>query len=144
MPVQTSRVIFQFQTSCQLTGRKRLKEFIRQIFTIEGKSLSEITYVFCSDEYLLELNKSFLEHDYYTDIITFDLSEENDRVVGEVYISVDRVRDNAGQVGVSFNTELLRVVFHGALHLCGYKDKRATDKTVMTAAEDKYLALYNS
>lgn len=114
------------------------------MFAIEGKSLSEITYVFCSDEYLLELNKSFLEHDYYTDIITFDLSEENDRVVGEVYISVDRVRDNAGQIGVSFNTELLRVVFHGALHLCGYKDKRPTDKVVMTAAEDKYLALYNS
>lgn len=145
MPVQPPlKISFHFQTPSLLTGRRRLKEFIAELFRAESKKLSELTYVFCSDEYLLAINKSFLQHDYFTDIITFDLSETKESITGEVYISVDRVRDNAQTLGVDFNTELLRVIFHGALHLCGYKDKRPQDKKAMTAAEDKYLRLYKT
>ncbi len=145
MPTQsTAKIDFQFESACTLKHRTALKDFISSLFHKEGKSLASLTYVFCSDAYLLELNRSYLQHDYFTDIITFDLSENKKQIIGEIYISIDRVRDNATTVGVSFNNELHRLIFHGALHLCGYKDKSAREKTAMTAAEDKYLALYFS
>jgi len=125
-----------------LTDRTNLKSFIQSIFKKEKTSAASLTYVFCSDPYLLEINKQFLQHDYYTDIITFDLSSTKDIVEGEVYISIDRVRDNANQLGHSIKNELHRVIFHGALHLCGYKDKKPADKKDMRLAEEKYLKLY--
>jgi probable rRNA maturation factor len=126
----------------RLTDRNRLKKFVQNIFKRENTHAVSLTYVFCSDPYLLDINKQFLQHDYYTDIITFDLSSTKSMIVGEVYISVDRVRDNANQLGHSIKNELHRVIFHGVLHLCGYKDKKPADEKAMRLAEEKYLKLY--
>lgn len=98
--------------------------------------------MFCSDEFLLQINREYLQHDYYTDIITFDLSDPGGPVRGEIYISVDRVRENAKDLGTTLRKELLRVIFHGALHLCGYKDKTRQEQARMRDLEEKYLALY--
>lgn len=127
-----------------LKDRQRLKGFIEQLFKKEGACLQELCYVFCSDEYLLSVNQEFLQHDFYTDIISFDLSSEKDSVIGEVYISADRVRDNAKKLGIRVNSELHRVIFHGALHLCGYKDKSKEDIKRMRFKEDQYLKHYFS
>ena len=125
-----------------LTERTELKSFIKAIFKKEKTAAASLTYIFCSDEYLLGINKQFLQHDYYTDIITFDLSSIKEIIEGEVYISVDRVRDNAEQLGHTIKSELHRVIFHGALHLCGYKDKKPVDEKAMRVAEEKYLKAY--
>lgn len=125
-------------------GRTALKAYLRELFSQEGKRLTSLRYIFCSDEYLLQINKDFLQHDYYTDIITFELSDDPDTTgtEGEVYISVERVKENALELGQTFQNELLRVILHGALHLCGYKDKTKTDQLVMRRMEDKYLEGY--
>ena len=144
MPANQSnnKVQFHFLAPASLTQRTLLKSFITSIFRKEGQRLASLSYVFCSDEYLLEINRSYLQHDYYTDIITFDLSSESDWIEGEIYISIDRVRDNALEFDRPLKEELLRVVFHGALHLCGYKDKTPKDSKLMRAKEDEYLRLY--
>ncbi len=123
------------------THRNLLKNFLVQLFKREKKGLESLTYIFCTDEYLLGINKSFLQHNYYTDIITFDLSE-TDKTVGEVYVSVDRIKDNAQNFEQTFKRELHRVILHGALHLCGYNDKTSGDQQLMREMENKYLNLY--
>jgi len=133
---------FFLEQNISLANRKALKEFIEALFIKEKKKLAALTYIFCSDEYLLQINRSHLNHNYYTDIITFDLSESSKTITGEIYISTDRVRENAADLGVSIKEELHRVIFHGALHLCGYKDKTLRDAKQMRLAEDKYLAAY--
>lgn len=125
-----------------LKQRTLLKSFIPSIFKRENKRLESLTYIFCSDDYLLDINKQYLKHDFYTDIITFVLSDSGEPIVGEIYISIDRVKDNAARLGVTIREELHRVVFHGALHLCGYKDKSQTEVTLMRKAENKYLSIY--
>jgi probable rRNA maturation factor len=125
-----------------LKERTRLKLFIEKLFTTEKKRLGNLSYIFCSDEYLLTINRNFLKHDFYTDVITFNLSSSKNEIEGEVYLSIDRIKDNAKQMGVSFKEEMHRVVFHGTLHLCGYKDKNKTDQQQMRLAENKYLKLY--
>lgn len=104
----------------------------------EGKILGDLNLIFCSDEYLLDMNREHLEHDYYTDIITFDYCE-NDRIIGDLFISVDRVRENADLLHHDFKTELNRVVVHGALHLIGYGDKSEKEEKIMREKEDYYL-----
>jgi probable rRNA maturation factor len=126
----------------RLSDRSRLKAFIANLFKKERKRLAELNYIFCSDDYLLDVNRQFLGHDTYTDIITFDLSEPGQPINAEVYISVDRVRENAGLFGSSLQSELHRVIFHGALHLCGFGDKKAEERVKMRKKEDKYLDLY--
>jgi rRNA maturation RNase YbeY len=123
--------------------KKSTKTFIELMFKKEKKELLQITYVFCSDEFLLKMNNDFLQHDYYTDIITFGLSLKNKPVEAEIYISIDRVKDNAKQLGLLYKTEMLRVLFHGALHLCGYKDKTKSEILIMRAKEERYLLLFN-
>jgi rRNA maturation RNase YbeY len=120
-------------------GKLLLKEFIARIFQHEKKQLSLINYIFCSDEYLLQINQDFLQHDYYTDIITFGLSAPKAPIEAEVYISLDRIKDNATNLGTSYRQEALRVIFHGALHLCGYKDKSPRHIRLMRQKEDEYL-----
>lgn len=144
MPKITPLIQFHFSEPVSLTQRTLVKDVLRDIFKKEKTSLEQLQYIFCSDEYLLEINQQYLQHNYYTDIITFDLSENGGPVSGEIYISIDRVRDNAQQFKVPFKHELLRVIFHGALHLCGYKDKTEKDKVAMRKAEDKYLHHYLS
>ena len=126
----------------QLPGKTELKAFIQSIFKREKQALNSITYIFCSDEFLLQMNRDFLKHDYYTDIITFGLSEKGEPVEAEVYISLDRVKDNAATMGIAFKQETLRVIFHGALHLCGYKDKKKSEIALMRGKEDHYLRLF--
>ena len=125
-----------------LKNRVALKSFIEKRVKKEGLSIESLNYVFCSDKYLLEINKQFLDHNYYTDIISFDLSEVPGQLIGEVYISVDRVKDNAKTHGATFSEELLRVIFHGALHFCGYKDKKPSDVKKMRQMEDLWLTAY--
>lgn len=125
-----------------LPGRTRVKAFIGRIFIKERVKLKGITYVFCSDAFLLQMNCTFLQHDYYTDIITFTLSEKGQPVEAETYISIDRVKDNARSLGIPYRQEMLRVIFHGALHLCGYNDKKKSEIVLMRSKEDQYLRLF--
>jgi rRNA maturation RNase YbeY len=141
---QSPLIQFHFLLPVSFTQRTLAKDVIRDLFKKEKTRLQQLQYIFCSDEYLLEINKQHLNHNYYTDIITFDLSETPNAVTGEIYISIDRVKENAQTYKVPFKQELLRVIFHGALHLCGYKDKTEKDQAVMRKAEDKYLQYYLS
>ena len=125
-----------------LANRILLKSFIEKQLRKEGITIEALQYVFCSDDYLLNINKQFLNHDYYTDIISFDLSEEKGVLIGDIYISVDRVKENAKTHGNKYLHELLRVIFHGALHFCGYKDKKPADAKLMRSMEDKWLKAY--
>jgi probable rRNA maturation factor len=125
-----------------LKNVRRLKQFIELIFKKERRPIDYINYIFCSDKDLLSLNRTFLDHDFYTDVITFDLSSGKKKVSAEIYISLDRVRDNAKQMGVPLKSEIHRVIFHGALHLCGYNDKSKGDLAVMRKEEQKLLSKY--
>ncbi len=132
------------EISQTLQNKKKLKEKIAEIVAFNLLSLKSLSYVFCSDEYLLKINRQFLHHDYYTDIITFDLSDKKGTVDGEIYISIDRVRENAVTENTSVKHELHRVIFHGVLHLCGFNDKKKKDKIVMRNAENFWLNNYLS
>ena len=125
----------------KLPARKQLKDFIVFLFKNENRELHSLNYIFCSDKDLLKLNIEYLKHDYFTDIITFDLSE-NSAVTGEFYISIDRVKENAEELNLTFSQELHRVIFHGALHLCGYRDKTPKEQRLMRKKEDEYLNRY--
>lgn len=126
-----------------LINRNSLKAFLTALLNKEGdRELECLSYIFCSDNYLLEINRHFLQHDFYTDILTFDLSSDKGTLSAEVYISVDRVKENAQNIGVPFNKELHRVIFHGALHLCGFKDKTKPQKVIMRQMEDHYIESY--
>jgi probable rRNA maturation factor len=133
---------FNFLEPVSLKDRTRLKQFLVSLFKKEGKKLGELQYIFCSDDYLLDINRQYLNHDFYTDIITFDLSQKGHSINAEIYISVDRVKDNAQEYNSSLKKELQRVIFHGALHLCGYKDKTPAQEKEMRQMEEKYLALW--
>jgi rRNA maturation RNase YbeY len=145
MPLSTSKsqvCFFSQGVKVSLANRTRLKRYIQSIFKEEGKKLASINYIFCTDKALLDINRQFLSHDFYTDIITFDLSDSSS-VHAEVYISIDRVKDNVAHFGVSFKLELHRIIFHGALHLCGYRDKKRREIEEMRAKEDFYLKKYD-
>jgi len=119
-------------------SKKDLKEAVKNLAIQEGKVLKDLSLVFTDDDYLLEVNKQYLNHDYFTDVITFDYSSFPE-VSGDVMISLDRVKDNAQSLNQSYELEFYRVVFHGVLHLCGYKDKTDADAKVMRAKEDLYI-----
>ncbi len=117
------------------------KAWIEAVSLSHGKKVGEISYIFCSDEYLLEMNKQYLQHDYYTDIITFDYSE-GETISGDLFISVDRVNDNANDLSISPEIEMQRVVIHGVLHLCGYGDKDFEAEQNMRKMEEKALEIF--
>lgn len=120
-----------------------LRLFIEKLFRREGKTAGQVQYIFCSDDYLLQINRQFLQHDYYTDIITFDLGSGDEGTVNaEIYISIDRVKENAFSFHETFSKEILRVIFHGALHLSGYRDKTKSEITLMRRKESEYLRLF--
>lgn len=133
---------FSFQTNYPLKSRTKIKQWIKQVIEAKGKKTGNITYIFCDDEYLLEVNKQYLQHDYYTDVITFDYVE-NDLISGDIFISTDRVRENALAFGSSETEELHRVIIHGALHLFGLKDKSEKEASQMRQAENEALKLLN-
>jgi probable rRNA maturation factor len=120
---------------------KKLRNWINQILQLEGKTLEALNYIFCSDDHLHQMNVQYLNHDTLTDIITFDNSESNGEIEGDIFISIDRVKDNATQLDLPFVTELHRVMIHGVLHLCGYKDKSKAEKELMRKKEDACLSL---
>lgn len=120
--------------------KRETTEWIKAVAASYGKRVSEIAYIFCSDEKILEVNRQYLEHDYYTDIITFDYTEGN-RISGDLFISLDTVRTNAEQFDQPYERELYRVIIHGVLHLCGINDKGPGEREIMEEAENKALAL---
>jgi probable rRNA maturation factor len=138
-----SAIYFFFETPVTLNDRTGLKKLISSVFRKEGVKLAGLNYIFCTDKRLLKINQDFLKHDYYTDIITFELNPKGQPIEGEIYISVDRVKENAHSLGISFRQELLRVILHGALHLCGYKDKTASQIKEIRQKEEFYLLTLN-
>ncbi len=139
----SNRVKFHFLIpNFSFQKRNQLKLFLIGLFAKEGFKVAHLNFVFCSDEYLLLLNKSHLDHNTYTDIITFPFSNEDEAVVSDIYISVERVKKNAENFSQSFKNELHRVIFHGVLHLCGYRDKTLSEKKLMREKETYYLDEY--
>jgi rRNA maturation RNase YbeY len=136
-------VTFAFNVKIKTPPQPKLKTWLGKIATSEKRKISSLAYNFVSDEELWRMNRQFLNHDTYTDIITFDYSEE-EKLSGEIYISVDRVKENAEKHKVSFEEELLRVMAHGLLHLSGYKDKSPIQQKQMRAAEERALKLFKS
>jgi rRNA maturation RNase YbeY len=124
-----------------LKEKLKHKAWLNEVAKQEGKKILELTYVFCSDEYLLQINQEYLNHDTLTDIVTFDNSEDPKKIEGDIFISIERVMENGDKLGTS-ETELERVMVHGLLHLLGYKDKKKEDKTLMTEKEDFYIKQY--
>ena len=143
MKGKTDDIQFHYLTQgFSLKHRTALKAFILDLFEREGKEVDTLNYIFCDDEYLLGINQQYLNHDTYTDIVTFELSGKGEPVISDIYISVERVRANAGTFGTSFTHELHRVIFHGALHLSGYKDKSKEQAKLMRSKEEEYLNRY--
>lgn len=141
----TKKIQFNYlERGFYLPSRTALKKFILYVFQKEGVKVEAINYIFCPDRYLLKINKDFLDHNTYTDIITFQYTTPGAPVQSDIYISIDRVRENARLYDSSFLQELYRVIFHGVLHLCGYKDKSEKDVGLMRAKEDFYLGQYVS
>lgn len=120
------------------TNQDFIKNQLQQLIIEEGKEPGDISVIFCSDDYLLEMNKKHLQHDYYTDIITFNYVEDL-LISGDLFISADRIKDNAAKFDVAFLEELYRVIFHGVLHLIGYNDKTEAEQKVMRQKENYYL-----
>jgi len=129
-----------------LKNKRKLSGYLDRLVAthLPDVKKADLNYIFCTDEYLLTINKEYLKHDTLTDIITFDLSDGNGILTGEIYISTERVADNAARYGTVVAEELHRVIFHGALHLCGYKDKKDADKKLMRQKEDECLAAYKN
>lgn len=125
----------------KLKNPTKISSWIRKVIKREGKSLQSLNYIFCTDEYLREMNIQFLKHKTYTDIITFNYNPSKTEIEGEIYISIDRVRENAETFQTDFQTELNRVIIHGVLHLLGFNDKTKAEKTAMREKEDACLSL---
>jgi probable rRNA maturation factor len=134
---------FEEDISFKLKDKAGVKKWIRSALEAEGYKLGELNYIFCSDQYLLQINQQYLNHDTYTDIITFDNSDKENVVTGDIFISIERIRENSSKFNSGVLDELLRVIIHGALHLMGYQDKKSEAKKIMTGKEDHYLSLKN-
>lgn len=130
---------FNEEISFNLKNKIIIRSWINQTIIQEKHQLEELNFIFCSDNYLLKINKEYLNHDTYTDIITFDNSSLPHEIIGDIFISIDRVKENAKSFDTTFINELNRVIIHGVLHLLGYKDKSKNDKALMTQKEDFYL-----
>ncbi|QKZ11670.1 rRNA maturation RNase YbeY [Spirosoma sp. KUDC1026] len=123
--------------------KRATQQWLKKQAEQEGYSVGELNYIFCSDEYLLQVNRDYLQHDYYTDIITFDQSEEEDKIEGDIFVSVDRVTDNAAQLNITPQQEMTRVLAHGMLHLCGYGDKSEEEAKLMRAKEEEWMNAFS-
>lgn len=135
------RIQFHFEdTEFELLHPARLRQWIEQVIARESCILQTVSFIFCSDDYLYDLNVQYLSHDTLTDVITFPYLKPP-HIEGDIFISADRIRDNAGDFGVTFEQELHRVMIHGILHLCGYSDKTDADKAAMTQKEDEALGV---
>lgn len=134
-------VQFFFENIEEITIPPLTKDWLHNLITTENKKLGEINYIFCDDEHLLQVNRDFLQHDYYTDVITFDYVKGK-TISADIFVSLPRISDNAKSLSKDFNSELLRVLAHGVLHLCGYKDKSEYEILEMRSKEDYYLSIF--
>lgn len=130
---------FQEDTDHQLKQKLKIKQWIKDTIAAEGSRLGTLNFIFCSDAYLLTINQQYLNHDTFTDIITFDNAEQQGVISGDIFISAERLAENAERYNVTMDTEAHRIIIHGTLHLLGYKDKGTADKKLMTEKEDFYL-----
>ncbi len=124
-----------------LKDKRKINSWIRKTIELENKNPGDLNYIFCSDTYLLELNIQYLNHHTLTDIITFSTAEIDNEISGDIFISIDRIKENANTIGTDFTNELHRVIIHGILHLCGHKDESQDEEKRMRAIEEHYLAL---
>lgn len=135
-------ISFNYETDFALENEATYEEWITAVIESENKQEGEINYIFCDDEYLHKINVEYLDHDTLTDIISFDYTVGNE-LHGDIFVSVERVRDNAADFNVSFEEEMKRVMIHGILHYCGYKDKSEKDELLMRAKEDEKVAMFH-
>jgi len=135
-------ISFNYELEFELSNEEQFSSWISKVIVSENKKEGDINYIFCDDEYILEINKQYLQHDYYTDIISFDYSVGNE-LHGDIFVSIDRVRENASDFNVTFDEELKRVVIHGILHYCGYKDKSEDDEKLMRLKEDEKIKMFH-
>lgn len=133
---------FNYELPFQLENEEHYSQWIQDVLISESKKLGEISYIFCDDEYLLNINKQYLDHDYYTDVISFDYTED-DVISGDVFISIDRVKENATEYKVAFDHELKRVIIHGILHYCGYADKTEVEENIIRSKEEEKILLFH-
>ena len=136
-------ISFNYETEFTLENETLFSDWISRVILSENKKEGDINYVFCDDEYILEINKQYLDHDYYTDIISFDYSVGNE-LHGDVFVSIERVRENAADFDVTFDEELKRVVIHGILHYIGYKDKSEEEELLMRQKENEKIAMFHA
>ena len=135
-------ISFNYELEFQLENEEQYSSWISNVISSENKKEGDINYIFCDDEYILEINKHYLDHDYYTDIISFDYSVGNE-LHGDIFVSIERVRENAIEFDVTFDEELKRVLAHGVLHYCGYKDKTEEEELVMRSKEDEKIKMFH-
>lgn len=140
--MKPEKINFYSENNFELGNSLEYSHWIEKVIATEGYKLEEISYIFCDDEYLLELNKDYLDHDTYTDIITFDYSVGK-ILQGDIYISTERVAENAREYNVSFEEELRRVMIHGVLHLCGFKDKSEEEAVIMRSKEEEKMKMFH-
>lgn len=140
--MKESKINFYSENEFLLNEENSYSNWIERVIVSEGKKLEEISYIFCNDDYLLDMNVQYLNHDTYTDVISFDYSIGN-ILQGDIYISTERVKENSQEYGVSFEEELRRVLIHGVLHLCGYKDKTEEEILKMRSKEEEKLKLFH-
>ena len=135
-------ISFNYELEFQLENEEQYSSWISNVISSENKKEGDINYIFCDDEYILEINKQHLNHDYYTDIISFDYSVGNE-LHGDIFVSIERVRENAVEFDVTFDEELKRVLAHGVLHYCGYKDKTEEEELLMRSKEDEKIKMFH-
>jgi rRNA maturation RNase YbeY len=135
-------ISFNYELEFQLENEEQYSSWISNVISSENKKEGDINYIFCDDEYILEINKQYLDHDYYTDIISFDYSVGNE-LHGDIFVSIERVRENAVEFDVTFDEELKRVLAHGVLHYCGYKDKTEEEELIMRSKEDEKIKMFH-
>ena len=135
-------ISFNYESDFNLDQEEHFTSWIATIVASENKTVGEISYVFCDDDYLLEINQQYLDHDTLTDIISFDYSVGNE-LNGDIFVSVERVKENASDFNVTFHEEIQRVLVHGILHYCGYKDKTESDELVMRSKEDEKMKMFH-
>jgi probable rRNA maturation factor len=132
-------VFFNEDIDFKFQGKNKFKSWLKKVADKEGFSINNLNYIFCSDEYLHKINLEYLDHDTYTDIITFDNSEDESSIEGDIFISIERLRENSQTLNIVFEEELKRVIVHGLLHLCGYDDHTPEDKAEMRRLESEYM-----
>lgn len=135
---------FEEDITFKFPQKAKTKVWIKNVAQKEGAVIDELNFIFCSDTYLKDINIQYLQHDYFTDIITFDNSEEEKNLTGDIFISIDRIKENSQSFSTTFEQELRRVIIHGVLHLIGFGDKTEEEQKQMRQKEDQYLSLYNS